>query len=66
MPIEDRKPDKPNFGIVVLLFAATILAIIIAAAVVVAWRGKEAKKAPFTKHPLSRFSTPEPGAPLAA
>ena len=58
MPSDDRKPSTPNFRIVVMLFAATILAVIIAAAIVVSWRGREATKTPFTKHPLSMLSFP--------
>lgn len=58
MASDDRKPNTPNFRIVVMLFAATILAVIIAAAIVVSWRGREATKTPFTKHPLSLLSVP--------
>lgn len=64
MQIEQEKPNKPKFAVVVVLFAATILVVIIAAIAVLIWRGKEATKAPFTKHPVSMLSTPDrnPGA----
>ena len=62
MEIEDQKPNRPNFALVALLFAVTILVVIVAAAVIVTWRGKQATKTPFTKHPVSRLSIP--GRPL--
>ncbi len=58
MEIEELKPNKPNFGLVVALFAGTILVVIIVAVALVFWRGKSVTKAPFTKHPLSRLSAP--------
>ena len=61
MEIEEIKPNKPNFGMVVALFAVTILVVILAAVALLAWRGKQTTKAPFTKHPLSRLSLPNRG-----
>lgn len=59
MQIEEQKPNKPNFALVVALFAGTILLVIIAAVVIVTWRGKSATKAPYTEHPVSRLSSPD-------
>lgn len=64
MQIEDVKPNKPNFGLVVVLFAVTILVIAVVATVLVTWRAKEAKKTPFTKHPLSLMMRPGQPAPV--
>ncbi len=58
MQIEDVKPSKPNFGVVVVMFAATILVIAIAAVAIVTWRAHQATKTPYTKHPLSRLAMP--------
>lgn len=62
MRIEDVKPNKPNFGTVVILFAATILVIALLATVVVSWRAKQAKKVPFTRHPLALVTDRPPDA----
>ncbi len=59
MEIEDLKPNKPNFGLVVALFAGTILVVIVVAVALVFWRGKSVTKVPFTKHPLSLLSAPD-------
>lgn len=47
-----------NFGVVAALFAITILVIAVAATLLVSWRAKSVKKAPFTKHPLSWVTSP--------
>ena len=61
MKIEEQEPNKPNFGLVVALFAGTILLVIIAAVVILMWRSKSATKTPFTKHPVSRLCLPQHG-----
>ena len=53
MQIEEESPRKPNFGLVVTLFAVTILVIAVAATLIVSWRAKQVSKTPYTKHPLS-------------
>ena len=53
MELEQKRPDKPNFKVVVMLFAATILVIALVATVIVSWVARRAKKTPFTKHPLA-------------
>lgn len=58
MQIEQEKPNKPNFTLVVALFAAMTVLIIIAAIAILIWRAKSASKAPFTKHPVSQLSLP--------
>ncbi len=59
MQIEQEKPKKPNFAVVVALFAAMTVLIIIAAIAILTWRAKSASKAPFTKHPLSQLTSPD-------
>ena len=50
--------DKPNFGLVVLMAATAILAILIAAAMIIILRGKQAKKVPYTKQPTALLAAP--------
>ncbi len=59
MKMDDLKSDS-SFTPVVVLFAITIVLIIVAATAIVRWRGKNATKAPYTKHPLSMLSAPTP------
>ena len=53
MELEQEKPNKPNFKVVVMLFAVTILVIALAATVIVSWVARRTKKTPFTSHPLA-------------
>ena len=55
MQVEQVKPNKPSFGIVVLLAAVAILIIVIGAVIVVGWRAHKKNTPPYTKHPVSRL-----------
>lgn len=66
MEIEDIKPNKPNFGLIVTLFAISILVIAAATIAFLTWRAKHETKAPFTKHPLSQLVQPAPPQETAA
>jgi hypothetical protein len=57
MQLEQVKPNKPNFGVVVFSFAAAILAIfVIAVLLVLHYRNKQ--NPPYTKHPVSQLALP--------
>lgn len=58
MQIEQVKPKQPSFGVVVALFAVTILVIAVAAVVLLTWRSHNSKKPPFTRHPVSQLALP--------
>ena len=65
MELEQVKPNKPSFGIVVAMAAVAILAIIIGAVILVGWRAHKKNTPPFTKHPVSRLRTAQPLPPFA-
>ncbi len=58
MQLEQVKPNKPSFLMVVLLSAAAILVIFIAAFVIVGWRSHKKNQPPFSKHPVSQLVQP--------
>lgn len=58
MALEQVKPNKPSFGLVVALFAVALIVIFIAAAIIVMWRGHSKEKAPYNKRPVSQLSQP--------
>ena len=58
MELEQSKPNKPSFLMVVLLAAAAILVMIIGAASIVGWRAHKKNNTPYTKHPESRLVLP--------
>ena len=58
MQVEQVKPNKPSFGVVVLLAAVALLVIVIGAVIVVGWRAHKKNTPPYTKHPVSRLEIP--------
>ena len=58
MELEQVKPNKPSFGAVVVLFAVTILAVVIAAWIIIEWRAHSKEKPPFSKHPVAQIWHP--------
>ena len=58
MELEEVKPNKPKFALIGYLVLATLLVILIGAAIIVSWRAREVHKTPFTKQPTSRLVQP--------
>ena len=58
MEIEQMNGKKMNFGLVLGLFAATILVAAVIAFLLVSWRAGKKNKPPFTTHPLSQLVLP--------
>jgi hypothetical protein len=58
--IEQEPPNKPNFLLVVLLFAATIIIVFLVAYFVLDWRGAHLVPKHHDKHPSSRLVLPLP------
>ncbi len=58
MKIEQTGNEKPNFLLVLYLFAGAIVVIVAAAIIIISWRGKKNEKPPFTRHPVSMISGP--------
>ncbi|HEX4156282.1 MAG TPA: hypothetical protein VHY48_11770 [Acidobacteriaceae bacterium] len=54
MRIEQQPPQRPNFLLVVLLFAATIIVIFIGAYIVLHWNHHIVPK-DFNKHPTAQL-----------
>ena len=60
MEIEQIKPHKPSFGMVVALSAAAIIVVFIAAIIILKIRDKKKGNPPFVKHPVSEIYTAPP------
>lgn len=61
MQLEQVKPKKPSFGLVVALSGLVLILIFIAAVLIVEWRAHERNKTPFAKHPVSQlYTAPRP------
>jgi hypothetical protein len=58
--LEQEPPNKPNFLLVVLLFAATIIIVFLVAYFVLDWRGTKLIPKHYDKHPSSRLVLPLP------
>ena len=58
MELEETKPNEPSFLKVVILFAATILVVVVLAAIFLLHRSHTKATTPYTKHPLSSIPGP--------
>lgn len=58
MQLEQVKPNKPSFGLVVALSAVALIIIFVGAWLILEWSGHQKKKPPFTKHPVSQLALP--------
>jgi uncharacterized membrane protein len=56
MQIEQVKPNRPSFKLVVALFAVALLVIFIAAVIIISWRSHGKHKPPFVRHPVAQLS----------
>jgi hypothetical protein len=58
MDIEQLPPNKPRFGLVVILFAVTILIVFVVAYFTLDWDGKRLVPHNYSKHPVSGVVMP--------
>ncbi len=56
MKVEQTGNEKPNFLLILYLFAGAILVIVIAVVIVISWRNRKPYTPPFSKHPVSMLS----------
>jgi hypothetical protein len=60
MEIEQTKPNKPNFGLIVVLFCATILVMFVLALLFLTFDGSHLRFRHHTEHPTSQLALPPP------
>ena len=66
MQIESNKPDSSMMPHILYLSLAAILLVIIAAVILISWRGHKKNTPPYTTHPLSQMCVPERAGSSAA
>ncbi len=66
MEIEGNKPDPSIFAHVVYLAVGALVVIIVAAIIIVTWRGHKKNTPPYTKRPTAQLSLPSGSLNLSA